>query len=383
MPDESRITPQENDVLSDPETKAAEETETPSSESEPIPAPSEEEKKETEEREEEKPEGPAEEKPEEKTEEKPEASSPYLELALQAGVAPLEMRFSQINSCFRRLPIAYRSVTYINSVIEGVIPPEKYSFAADGTDRGMKLAKWNLRQAIRAIRSFEARGRHVDFVTARCPASLCLEDDLYEWMRSFLEEEDFHRPNKICLEFSQSLLYEDEEKVRASILGMKLLGVKTLMTGCGEKDCPVSCLIHIPVDYVLLAPWLTALMDSRGKSTSVSALLAYFRRLEIQVIGEGAQNDAQISALSRADSYGYIPSSGSYTVDPYTPPFFRMVRLLPSFPRRHVISTFSSPSSLHFGSAICSICAAYPLRRSSGATEYPMWPPNCSRYALK
>ena len=237
-------------------------------------------------------------------------ASPYLQETLRSGVAPLEMRFSQINSCFRRLPVAYRSHTFINSVIEGVIPPEKYSFAADGTDRGIKLCKWNIRQAIRAIRSFEARGRKVDFVTARCPAALCLEEDLYEWMRAFLEEEDFHQPEKLCLEFSQSLLFENEEKVRASILGMKLLKVKTLMTGCGEKDCPVSSLIQIPVDYVLLAPWLTALMDSRGKSTSVSALVAYFRRLEIQVIGEGVQNDPQISALSRADCYGYIPSSG-------------------------------------------------------------------------
>ena len=293
MPDETRITAEEKDVLSAPDPEKTEAT----------PAPSEEAQAGTEEEREE------EAKPEEAKEE-PEERSPYLELALQAGVAPLEMRFSQINSCFRRLPVAYRSFTYINSVIEGVIPPEKYSYAADGTDRGKKLAEWNLKQAIRAIRSFEARGRHVDFVTARCPASLCLEDDLYDWMQAFLKEEDFRKPEKLCLEFSQSLLYEDEEKIRAAILAMKLLGVKTLMTGCGERDCPVSSLIQIPVDYVLLAPWLTVLMDSRGKSTSVSALIAYFRRLDIQVIGEGARNDAQISALSRADCYGYVPSSG-------------------------------------------------------------------------
>lgn len=253
---------------------------------------------------------PAEEKsePEEGGEEN--ESSPYLDLALQAGVAPLEMRFSQINACYRRLPIAYRSYTYVNSVIEGVIPPEKYSFASDGTDRGIRLAKWNISQAIRAIRSFEAQGRRVDFVTARCPASLCLEDDLYEWLRAFLEEKDFHQPEKLCLEFSQSLLYEDEEKVRASILGLKLLKVRSLMTGCGEKDCPLSSLIRIPVDTVLLAPWLTALTDSRSKGTSIAALIAFLRSLGIEVIGDGVQNDAQISALGRAEAYGYIPSSG-------------------------------------------------------------------------
>ena len=91
---------------------------------------------------------------------------------------------------------------------------------------------------------------------------------------------------------------------------MKALKVKTLMTGCGETDCPIASLIRVPVDYAILAPWLTALADSRGKSASVAALTAFIRSLDIQVIGDGVQNDAQISALSRADSYGYIPSSG-------------------------------------------------------------------------
>ena len=227
-----------------------------------------------------------------------------------SGVAPLEMRFCQINSCYRRLPIAYRSFTYINSVIEGVLPPEKYSFASDATERGVRLARWNLKEAIRAVRSFEAAGRKVEFVTARCPANLCLVDDLYEWMKNFLEENDFHEPQKLCLEFPQSLLFEDLEKVRASILAMKLLKVNTLMSGCGETDCPVANLLQIPVDYVLLAPSLTALTDNRNKGSAIASFIAFLRSLPVQVIGEGAMNDQQITSLSRADSFGYIPSSG-------------------------------------------------------------------------
>ena len=53
-----------------------------------------------------------------------------------------------------------------------------------------------------------------------------------------------------------------------------------------------------------------------------------------------------------------IFSSGSYTVDSYTPPLFRIVLLLPSFPLMQVISTLPMPSSLHTGSAVFSICVA-------------------------
>ena len=232
----------------------------------------------------------------------------YAGETLRSGIKPLEMRFCQINSAYRRLPIAYRSFTYVNSVIEGVLPPEKYAFAADGTDRGLRLAKWNIQEAMHAIDRMVAAGRNVQFVTARCPASLAMEKDLYEWMKEFLEKERFAHTEKLCLEFPQSLLFEEEDQVRAGILSMKLLKVKTMMSGCGETDCPVANLLNVPVDMVLLAPRLTALADSRDKGNGVSAMLSFLRSLSIEVIGEGAVSDEGIRALSRADCMGYIPS---------------------------------------------------------------------------
>ena len=234
----------------------------------------------------------------------------YVAITLSSGIAPLEMRFAQINSCYRRLPIAYRSFTYINSVIEGVIPPEKYSYAADGTDRGEKLARWNIVQAMKAVKAFEAAGRDIEFVTARCPANLTLELDLYDWMKKLMDEHNFTSPSKLCLEFPRTLLYEDPERVRPSILGMKLLKVRTLMTGVGERDCPDTALIDVPVDMVLLSPRLSALSDSRDKSRVFSSYVTFLRALPVEVLGDGIYNDEQISAHSRADCFGYTPSAG-------------------------------------------------------------------------
>ena len=234
----------------------------------------------------------------------------YVAMTAASGVAPLEMRFSQINSCYRRLPIAYRSYTYINSVLEGVLPPEKYAFAADETERGIRLAKWNIREAIRAIRRFEEAGRNIEFVSVRCPARLALEQDLFAWMQQVLKYNAFDQPEKLCLEFPQSLLYEDAERVRASILSMKLLKVRTMMSGCGAKDCPVTLLMNLPLDYVVLAPWITVRTDSREQGAAVTALLSFLRAIPIDVIADGAASDEQIRMLSRADCWGYIPSSG-------------------------------------------------------------------------
>ena len=244
-------------------------------------------------------------------EEEDEPTGPdYVGMTLQSGVAPLEVRFSQINSPFRKLPIAYRAHTFINSVTMGVLTPEEYAFAVDGTDRGERLARWNIEQAIAAAKAMEEAGRHVEFITARCSPRLALVDDLFQWMKDILDACDFHSPEKLCLEFPQSLLFEDEDKVRLSILNMKLLKVKTMMSGCGADDCPLGKLIRIPVDLVMLDPSVTVLIDNRNKGNATQSLIGFLRTIPVAVIGEGVYNDQQITALSRSDCFGYIPSSG-------------------------------------------------------------------------
>ncbi len=234
----------------------------------------------------------------------------FIKMTLDSGIAPLETRFSQINSCYRKLPVAYRSYTYINSVVEGVIPPEKYSYAADETETGVRLARHNIKTAIKAIEQMIIAGRKVEFVTARIPSKMVADNDFYGTIKAILDESGFGFPEKLCLEFPRTLLFEDEEQARMAILSMKLLKVKTMMTGCGEKDSPITPLFNIPVDYVLLSPFVTSMMATRDHGNSATAFLAFLRGLPCDIIADGVYNDEQITALSRADCFGYIPSSG-------------------------------------------------------------------------
>ena len=241
-------------------------------------------------------------------EEEPVAKS-YLEMALASGILPIEVRYSQINHPYRKVPIAYRSFTYLNSIISGVVPPEKYVFAADATESGARLSKWNIISAMRAVKKFDESGRKIHFITARCSPSIALMPDLYEWMQQLMAENEFHEPERLCLEFPQSLLYEDPEQVRASVLGLKLLKVRTMLSGCGANDCPVTNLIDIPVDFVLISPHLTAMIGSRSKNNLILSFFQFLRALPTEVIADGILNDDQISTISRADLHGYIPAS--------------------------------------------------------------------------
>lgn len=232
----------------------------------------------------------------------------YLEMTIQSCVLPLEMRFSQINGCYKKAPRAYRGATFINSVIEGVIPPERYSYAADETDRGVRMSKWNVGEAIKAVKKFDEAGRNVEFVTARVSPRLVHEVDLYGYVKALLDENEFVTPEKLCLEFPRSIFFEDAEKARMAVLSMKLLKVKTLVTGVGENDSPITPLFNLPFDFVMLAPWMAPLTIDRSKRNAMESFLAFLRGLGCEIIAEGVKSDEQIKSLSRADCYGYIPS---------------------------------------------------------------------------
>jgi EAL domain-containing protein (putative c-di-GMP-specific phosphodiesterase class I) len=233
----------------------------------------------------------------------------YLEMTIQSCVLPLDMRYSQINGCYNKHPKAYRSFTYINSIIEGVIPPERYMYAADETDRGVKLSIWNITQAIKAVQEFEEVGRNVDFVTARVSPQIVREIDFYGFVKNIFEKSGFNQPEKICFEFPRTILFEDKEQTRMALLSMKLLKTKSMMSGCGEKDNPITLLLSLPFDFVILAPWLTTLSDDRNKQSSFEALVTFIHSTGCKIIADGVKNDAQIQVLNRADCYGYIPSS--------------------------------------------------------------------------
>ena len=234
----------------------------------------------------------------------------FVKMTLDAGVAPLEIRYSQINACYRKVPVAYRAYTYVNSIVEGVISPEKYAYAADETEVGVRLARYSLKAAMNAVEQFILAGRKIEFISVRVPSKWVLETDFYGTIKAILDEYSFRFPEKLCLEFPRTVLYEDEEKARMAILSMKLLKVRTMMAGCGEKDAPVTPLLNLPFDYVLLSPTITSLTVSRDKGTAALSFLSFLRDLGCEIVADGVSNDEQITALSRADCFGYIPSSG-------------------------------------------------------------------------
>jgi EAL domain-containing protein (putative c-di-GMP-specific phosphodiesterase class I) len=228
---------------------------------------------------------------------------------LDAGVLPLVLRYRQINACDTKLPIAYRTETIVRSTALGYLTPEEYQHACESTQVSFRMAEWSVVEAMKHINHFVKAGRDVQWISVRCPSSMVERVDFYQWMKRLIKENHFRYPSKLCLEFDTSLLSKKTEPARLAILDMKLLGVKTLLSGCGDADCPMARIVQIPVDMVMLAPSVTKWTGSRNKPQVVPTLIPYLRSMRTEVYAAGVLNDEQIRLLNRSECIGYTTSS--------------------------------------------------------------------------
>ena len=226
----------------------------------------------------------------------------YVQMTVASGVKPLELRYTPINDCYSKMPVAYRTATRINSVAAGVLEPAEYAASLEATREGIDLACWGIAEAMRHLKVFEQAGRHVAYIAVRCPVALAANGSLEETMQRLFTENNCGTPDKICLEFPAAVLHHPTETLRKAMLDMKLMHVRTMMSGCGASDCPMANLLAVPVERVLLTPPVTRLAGSRGDPT----LVQYLHSMRAEIVAEGAENDAQIQVLNRAGCAGYI-----------------------------------------------------------------------------
>jgi len=232
--------------------------------------------------------------------------------AALSGVHTLELRYTPIFNPVSKEVLAYRTKTVVYSLELGTLTEPDYVYAVDhGNNTGVKLSIWNISEAIAHINKLEKAGKNFEFVTAKCTSSFADLEDAYAKVRELMEKGNLKNPAKLCLEFPQTLLYLSGDNAKKAILDLKLLGVKTMLSGCGANDCPVSKLLEIPVDDVLLEPATTSLVHDRNKPDVLLKFCQYLKSMNLGVYAEAVENDDDLFSLRRLDILG-ITCADSY-----------------------------------------------------------------------
>ena len=226
-----------------------------------------------------------------------------IKKTLKAGVKPLVLKYSQLNACDTRLPIAYRTETVVRSMSLGYLTSSEYKKACETTDVGFRLAEWSVIEAMHHITRFIESGRRIEWISVKCPAKMVERVDFHKWMKRLIKENGFRYPKNLCLEFEASLFEQKTEEARLAVLDMKLLGVKTMVVA--DESTSTSMIVDIPVDIVLLAPSLTKWTGSRNKPQLIPTMVSYLKSMRAEVYADGVLNNDQMLLLSRSECGGF------------------------------------------------------------------------------
>lgn len=231
-----------------------------------------------------------------------------LRSALSSEIEPITVYKQPVFSCSGSPdPIAFRTETVLNSTLVGRLDPADYQSTADKSARGILLADRTLYAVCKAISLLPENEIHLRWISLYCPVSMITETDLIETLGKLFGG-DKEKRKKLMLEFPVSCLYEESDKLRSTLLDMKLLGVKSALTGYGSEYCPMMRLASFPFDCVILDPGVRALMQQDPKAAET--LIAYARSLHIDVVATGIENGEEEAPLYyRADCFGYTDTS--------------------------------------------------------------------------
>lgn len=227
-----------------------------------------------------------------------------VKASVEAGIKPLVLNYLPFIRCDSDNPVAYRLTATLRSIIMGELTEKEYISVSDKKDCGIDLFKNIFKKAVIAAKKFKKAGRNIDFLAVHCPSSAVEKIDLYEFLAGIKKENPRLDPTRICLEFDEGVFEKDTESAKKALLDTKLLGFKTMIRGCGSETFPVSKMLTVSPDHVVLDPSFTEWAGSRNKPALVSSFISYLNSMNVTVYAEGT--DEQRKAMRRLDCVGFM-----------------------------------------------------------------------------
>ncbi len=227
---------------------------------------------------------------------------------LECGVEPIELCFSLIYDALGREPVACRVLPRINSVIYGVLTPERYGDAADMSETGVSFMLRILKKVSELSAWMKKNGGYRKcrfFVSA--PTALIYSDDPYGILCGALGKAT-RAGRGISLELLPSVLTEDAERVARAFSDIRAAGFGVALDGYGSREMTMPDMVTATPDEVFMDGGMTALLSDSLRSAAAVAMVRYAAGLGARVIAEGAGDDTALRALSSSEAYGFIPS---------------------------------------------------------------------------
>jgi diguanylate cyclase (GGDEF)-like protein len=180
----------------------------------------------------------------------------------------------------------------------GVVPPMEFLPVAEESGLIVPIGRWVLEAACRQGRQWqdELGDRSPGVAVNLSPRQLSRSDVVAD-VATILRTTGL-RPDKLCLEVTESILVEDADAARVTLVALKTLGVSIAMDDFGTGYSSLSHLRNLPVDIVKIdRSFVAGLGQNTGDAALVGAVLAMAQALGVITVAEGVETAEQAAFL--------------------------------------------------------------------------------------
>jgi diguanylate cyclase (GGDEF)-like protein len=183
----------------------------------------------------------------------------------------------------------------------GLVMPGEFVSLAEDTGLIVPIGRWVLHAACQAARDWQRRFplQPHPFLSVNLSVRQLQQPDLLEDVAGALDSSGLD-PGELMLEITESVLAADQQAMLERLGGLRALGVHLAIDDFGTGYSALAYLRSLPVDTLKLAkPFVDGLLLGVEEAALTNAILRIADLLDLQVIAEGIEQEAQARELER------------------------------------------------------------------------------------
>jgi diguanylate cyclase (GGDEF)-like protein len=221
-----------------------------------------------------------------------------LQVALENG--EFEVYYQPIVDLTDRRISSVEALLRWHHPTRGLITPTKFIPLAEQTGLILPIGRWILLQACHEVARWQRRypGTAPKHVSVNLSVMQLLDPGLVEDIADALAQSGLD-PSSLTLEITESMLLAKTTQTMQTLLQLKALRVKIAIDDFGTGYSALSYLRHFPVDVLKIdRSFVQELLVSATSRSLVAAVIDLARRLDIDTVAEGIENEGQFTELN-------------------------------------------------------------------------------------
>lgn len=180
----------------------------------------------------------------------------------------------------------------------GLLTPVHFIPAAEDNGLIVEIGRWVLREACRQGRQWADAGHAALRIAVNISALEFRQGDFVEQVRTILSETGVS-PNQIELEMTESIVMHNVNAVLATLNELKSMGTLLAIDDFGTGFSSLNYLRRFPIDRLKIdQSFIQGIDHIPANESIVRAITSLAHNLSMEVVAEGAENDAELAILT-------------------------------------------------------------------------------------